>query len=104
MLLADLHTIALAADAENEVLFELEEVPGVEFYLVVADLDTVDLFPLTFGLIGPEVARVALYVEPGTFLLHRITITEPAASADAEPSVWQVDFWDFGLSAEITPP
>jgi hypothetical protein len=100
ILLDDLHTIALA---ESDQPFELEEVPGVEFYLVVADLDTRDLHPLSFTLIGPEVARVGLYVEPGTFLLHRLTITEPAAS-DEEPSVWEVDFWDFGATDEILPP
>ncbi|HUF37542.1 MAG TPA: LppX_LprAFG lipoprotein [Anaerolineales bacterium] len=101
ILLDDLHSVALA---EADRPFELEEVPGVEFYLVVADLDTTDLYPLTFGLIGPEVARVQLLVEPGSFLLHRLTITEPAAAPDQEPSVWQVDFWDFGETVVISPP
>ena len=98
MLLEDLHSVVFGTMAE------LEELPGLELYLVAADLVTEDLFPLTFGLIGPEPARVHMYVEPGTFLLHRLIITEPAAAPDLEPSVWQVDFWDFGATQEITPP
>jgi hypothetical protein len=101
LLLEDLHTVALA---EGEEPVDLEEVPGVEFYLVVADLDTTRLHPLSFGLIGPEPARTHLYIEPRTFLLHRIVITEPAAGPDEEPSVWQVDFWDFGEAAVILAP
>jgi hypothetical protein len=58
---------------------------------------------MSYGLIGPEQLDVKLWVMPETFELVRAVITE-ANSGDDEPSVWQVDFSEFGRVVDITPP
>jgi hypothetical protein len=83
---------------------ELEEVPGISLYLVEGVLNTESLYDLSFGLIGPEPASVQLWVHPETFETYRILITEPAVDTVTDPSAWQVDFWDFGISETISPP
>ena len=98
ILLADLSELAFIG------LTELEEIPGQALYQISGRLATTNLYPLSFGLIGPEPASVQLWIHPESFETYRILITEPAASAGVEPSVWQVDFWDFGMTEAIDPP
>ncbi len=85
-------------------MVELEELPGLPLYQVSGTLDTSQLFGLTSGLIGPGAAPVQVWVHPETFETYRIVITESAGVAELEPTVWQVDFWQFGATESIDPP
>ncbi len=80
---------------------ELEDLPGKKLYAVAGRLSGERLFQMSYEMIGPETIDVRLWVDPQTFDLYRVILTEPA---DAEPTVWQMDFWDFGVVAKIEPP
>ena len=81
---------------------ELEEMPGKKLYYIKGKMDGERIFPMSYGLIGPDVMDIQLWVDPQTFDLHRILITQERE--DDEPTLWQVDFWDFDKVIEINPP
>jgi lipoprotein LprG len=96
----------LEQDLSNLALLdvvELEEMPGILLYSLVGDLDGERIAEMSFGLMGPQPMRVQLWIAPGSFDLHRILITEEAIE-DAEPTIWQVDFWNIDDTVEIQPP
>ena len=92
------------SDLRFEGTVELDEMPGISLYLLSGTLDTIALYDLSFGLIGPEPAEVQMWVRPGTYETDRVVIIEPSSGPDREPTTWQVDFWDFGSVETITPP
>jgi hypothetical protein len=96
----------LAADLGQMQLLEperLEDGPDGPLYAISGVLDGGRIYAMSYGLIGPEQLDVKLWVMPETFELVRAVITE-ANSGDDEPSVWQVDFSEFGRVVDITPP
>jgi len=96
----------LRADLRQLVLVgvvELENLPGVKLYEIEAMLDGERINRLSYGLIGPGTIDVRLWIEPDTFLLQRLSIEEPG-TGEGEPTLWTVDLWDFGITADIRPP
>ena len=81
---------------------ELEELPGKQLYAVAGKLKGERIYPMSYGLIGPDLMDVKLWIDPETFDIHRIMITQ--SRADDEPTIWQLDFWDFDKTLDITPP
>jgi lipoprotein LprG len=97
----------LAADMSDLVLAgkeKLEDGPDGELYALTGVVAGDRLFQMSGGLIGPAAAEAQLWVMPETFELVRVILTEPTASEDAAPSVWQVDFANYNQEIEIEPP
>lgn len=97
----------LAADMSELTLMgkeKLEEGPDAELYALTGKAAGDRLFTMSGGLIGPTAADAQLWVMPETFELVRVVLTEPAASEEDSPSVWQVDFANYDQTVEIEPP
>lgn len=84
-------------------LQELDEVPGKLLYALSGELNGERLHQLSFGMMGPEMMTITLWIAPETFELYRMLITETPHGED-EATIWQVDFWDYDRVVEITPP
>lgn len=82
---------------------ELDEMPGKALYLLTARLDGKNLYTLSNGLIGPDAMGAQIWVDPKTFDLHRVILTEHAKDAEIERT-WRIDFWDFDKVVDIQPP
>ena len=82
---------------------ELPELPGTPLYALTGRLDGERIHQMSYAMIGPETMDVQLWIAPETFELYRVVITEPSADP-ADPTIWQLDFWDFDLPVDITPP
>lgn len=82
---------------------ELEEVPGVSLHALTGEIEGEKLNQLSFGMIGPEMMTVKLWIAPDTFELYRIQMNEAPTGGD-EPTVWKIDFWDHDRIVEIVPP
>jgi hypothetical protein len=96
----------LRSDITNLVLEgidELEVVPGVDLYHLVADMSGNSIYYVSYGLITSDELRVELWVEPGSYEVHRIILTE-YLPMEPEPRVWTIDFWGFDRIGEISPP
>lgn len=96
----------LAADLSSMQALEperLEDGPDQALYVVEGDLSGDRIHEMSYGLIGPDQLRARLWIAPDTFELVRAVITE-AGSGDAEPTIWQVDFGEFGRVVDINPP
>jgi hypothetical protein len=85
---------------DNEVL---EELPGRSLYSVAGRLAGERLYQMSWGMIGPEAAQTRLWVDPETFVVHRIQLEEPAPEG-GESTLWTVDFLNFDEAADIQPP
>jgi lipoprotein LprG len=82
---------------------ELEEVPGHLLYALQGEIDGERLFQLSYGMMGPEPMGVKLWIAPETFDLHRLQITDAKKEAE-EPTIWVLDFWNYGQKMDIAPP
>jgi lipoprotein LprG len=82
---------------------QIDELPGRDLYYVAADLRGDHIYFLSYGLIASENMQVELWIEPRTFEIHRIVLTENLPN-EMEPRVWQLDFWDFNVFVEIIAP
>jgi len=82
---------------------ELDELPGRDLYYIVADMKGDHIYSMSYGLIASEMMLVELWIEPQTFEIHRIVLTEHLPT-ETEPRIWQLDFWDFDRLIEISPP
>jgi hypothetical protein len=80
---------------------ELEELPGKALYHLHGLLAGERLHTVSYGMIGPNPAEVDLWIDPGTFELHRMVLVEPG---EEEATIWTIDFWDFDEIPEILPP
>ncbi|NIS81817.1 MAG: LppX_LprAFG lipoprotein [Anaerolineales bacterium] len=94
---SDLHAL------EYTGLEKLEEIPGLKFYALSGKVAGEKLYQLSFEMIGPEVMDVRLWIEPETFDLHRMVVIDPQPG-ESEPTIWQLDFWNFDEAVEIVPP
>jgi hypothetical protein len=81
----------------------LEELPGKQLYSLVGKLKGEHLFKVSWGMIGPQEINAHLWVDPDTFVLHRIQLEEPAVPG-AEATLWTVDFLNFDKAGSIQPP
>lgn len=96
----------LAADVTNAQLLGTEKLkngPDMALYHLTGDVSGTRLYEMSGTLIGPDPVTAEMWIEPETFLLHRIIVVEPVAGSE-EPSVWQVDFSRFGQKLLIEPP
>jgi lipoprotein LprG len=91
------------SDIELLGLERLEEMPGRKFYALRGKVAGERLYQLSFGMIGPEVMSVQLWIDPETFDLHRMVVVDPQPG-EAEPTTWRLDFWDFDQTVVILPP
>lgn len=82
---------------------ELEELPGQQLYYLTGRITGEHLYAMSYEMIGPEDMNIQLWIAPETFELYRAIITEPTADP-ADPSIWQLDFWDFNTPVTIEPP
>ena len=82
---------------------ELEEWPGKLLYSLTGLLRGNRIYRTTFGLIGPGRLDMQLWIEPGTFELYRMVLTE-GEEGEEEPSTWTIDFWNYDQVIEIEPP
>lgn len=97
MLQADLSELTLAGSQK------LDKWPDTQLYHLSGKMKGVRIAEITFGLIGPEVMDVNLWVAPSTFELYRIKIVDPV-EGNAEPTTWTVDFLNYDQQADIQPP
>lgn len=77
--------------------------PDGEFLKVSGKVAGERLLEMSGGLIGKQPAEVTLWVQPETFELMRIALTEPVPDAE-ESSNWVVDFANYDQVVEIEPP
>ena len=92
--LSDLHLVGIE---------ELEELPGQKLYYLTGRMAGEHIYSMSYEMIGPQAMDVKLWIAPETFELYRAIITEPTADP-ADPSIWQLDFWDFNTPVTIEPP
>jgi len=83
---------------------ELPEIPGKQLYAIEATLDGGRVYQMSYGMIDNETLQVKIWVDPDSFDLHRILITDPADPGDEEDTIWRIDFWSFGSTFEIEKP
>ena len=77
--------------------------PDGEFLKVSGKVAGERLLEMSGGLIGNQPAEVTMWVQPETFELMRITLTEPVPDSE-ESSNWVVDFAKYDETVEIVPP
>jgi predicted small lipoprotein YifL len=82
---------------------ELAELPGQQMYTITGRIAGERLFSMSYEMIGPETMDVQLWIAPETFELYRAIIIEPTSNP-SEPTIWQLDFWDFNTPVTIDPP
>ncbi|MCP5096269.1 MAG: LppX_LprAFG lipoprotein [Chloroflexi bacterium] len=96
----------LVDDMMQAALGEVETLadgPNGRFYHIIGQVAAENLFEMSGGLIGPASVEVQVWVQPETFEIVRTLVTEPATE-DAEATVWQVDFSEYGQDVLIEPP
>ncbi len=96
----------LAADLTDMTVADperLEDGPDMLLYKVTGIVSGERLYEMSGSLIGPDPVQVTLWIEPESFVIHRIVAVEPVPDSE-EPSVWQVEFSQFDAVFEIEPP
>jgi lipoprotein LprG len=97
ILLADLSDLVL------EGTEKIEDGPDQLLYVIGGNLAGERLHEMSYRMIGPESMAVQLWIIPETFELYRVLITDPSQGGP-EPTIWQIDFRQFGEVIEIVPP
>jgi len=85
-------------------LDELEELPGLTLYHLQGVMDGANVHNLTVGMIDEQMLAIELWIQPGSFELHRALIFDPPNPGVEEGTTWQFDFWDFDRVIKIVPP
>lgn len=96
----------LETDLEALKLLEndqIETLPGQTLYHLTGQLKGEKTFEITYGMIGPDIMDVELWIAPDTFELHRLIIIENLEDPESTRT-WQMDFWEFDLNVLINPP
>ncbi len=83
---------------------ELDEMPGLKLQHLQGSLPGDVINEVSYGLIQVDALLVDLWLDPGANEIHRVTLTDPAAVDAEEPAMWQLDFWDFGITKVIAAP
>jgi hypothetical protein len=81
----------------------IDELPGQAFYTIEGVLDGARAYEMSYGLIGPNLLEVSMWIVPETFELYRLIVIEPG-SEEEEETTWQIDFWDFDQVEAIEAP
>jgi predicted small lipoprotein YifL len=97
MLQTDLSELKLVGNQQ------LDKWPGQQLYHLSGKMKGERIAEITFGLIGPSVLDVNLWVTPKTFEVDRIQIVNPVAGSN-QPTTWTVDFLNYDQKADIQPP
>jgi predicted small lipoprotein YifL len=97
MLQSDLSELKLVG---NE---KLDKWPGQQLYHLSGKMKGERIAEITFGLIGPTLLDVNLWVTPKTFEVDRIQIINPVAGSD-QPTIWTVDFLNYDQKVDIQAP
>jgi len=82
---------------------QLEELPGKDLYSLTGKMKGERLYPVSWGMIGPNPVNVHLWVDPENFVVERIVMEDPGTDKP-EPTVWTVDFLNFNNVVNIAPP
>jgi lipoprotein LprG len=82
---------------------EIDTLPGHALHHLTGNLAGEKTYEISYGLIGPGTMDMELWIEPGTYELHRMILIEGAEDPD-NLRTWQIDFWDFDLEIVIQPP
>jgi hypothetical protein len=77
--------------------------PDQLLYHLTGEVAGERLHEMSGTLIGPQPVTVELWIAPETFELVRVVVNEPELEA-GEPSIWQVNFINFGEVIAIEPP
>jgi len=85
-------------------LEEIEELPGKNLYHIHGLINGEHANNLTYGMIDNEVLDVQIWVDPESYVIHRIIVIDPMNEGDGEDTIWQIDFWNFDKVIEINPP
>ncbi|MDD2921906.1 MAG: LppX_LprAFG lipoprotein [Anaerolineales bacterium] len=83
---------------------EIPEVPGKKLYAITANMQGEYANAMTYGMIDKDPLDVKVWIEPNTFDVYRIILVDPADAGEAEPTTWQIDFWNFGKTFDIQKP
>ena len=97
MLQADLSDVKLVGTEK------LDKWPDKQFYHLSGKMKGERIAEITFGLIGPAVLDVNLWIAPKTFEVHRIQIINPV-EGNTQPTTWTVDFLNYDQKTDIQPP
>jgi hypothetical protein len=97
MLQSDLSELTLAGSEK------LDKWPDKQLYHLQGKMKGDRIYEITFGLIGPEVMDVDVWVAPKTYEVHRIQIIDPV-EGNPEPTIWMVDFLNYDQKADIQSP
>lgn len=85
-------------------LEELEEIPGLELYALTAVMDGDRVHEVTYGMIDRDTLDVKLWIEPGSYNLHKVVLVDPADDGEEEDTIWEIDFWNFDKEFQIIAP
>ena len=85
---------------------EIEDGPDKKLYALAGKISGERVYQMSGFLIGPDQLDFELWVDPDSFELIRVLVTDPPneGSDVDEPSLWQLDFSNFGEVVEIEPP
>lgn len=82
---------------------EIDTLPGHSLHHLKGRLEGEKTYEVSYGLIGPGTMDMELWIEPGTYELHRMILIEGTPDPDSLRT-WKIDFWDFDLDIVIHPP
>lgn len=82
---------------------EIDTLPGRSLHHLNGKLKGEKTYEVSYGLIGPGTMDMELWIEPGTYELHRMILVESATDPE-NMRTWQIDFWDFDLDIVIHSP
>lgn len=97
----------MATDMKDVVLVGIEqltEVPGKKLYAITATVDGRRAYDMTYGMINAVPLEAKIWIDPNTFDLYRIYITDPVTPDPKDDTYWQIDFWDFNGNFTVDFP
>jgi len=81
---------------------ELETMPGQKLYVVTGRMEGDHLYELSYGMMTFQTLDARLWIDPQTFDLYRIEMTEDTGAE--EEKVWVLEFWNINETTNIQPP
>jgi lipoprotein LprG len=91
----------------NEIIVldpvEIEELPDKLLYHLQGKIAGENLYAMSYGLMGPDTMDTEIWIDPNSFDVIRVLITQ-SRPEKTEPTIWQVDFWNFNKVVDIEPP
>ncbi len=91
--------------AQQEEASDMDGDSAELLYVVSGELKGERVYQLSGFLIGPDALTYKLWIDPVTFNLVRVLITDPPSeNSEDENTLWQIDFSNFDQVIEIEPP